>query len=584
MLGLLLLFLMNYMFGFTIFKIFFKKIHILEKIILPNLIGFIITPFVFLLLYFTIGFDSAVYILPILAITFFALSIKIKQKCYNVPIGKKSFLALIFIILWLMVMLLIPNVLNMPHFGNVGETSYHTSIANDIKNFKSVPSLDPFLYGTKINYPWIYHIFLALGSIYSGIPVVYIIHIFKPYFWLFFFFGNFIIGYNYFKKMWLGILFMLILSLFLFPNFFVPTTMDYSLCTITLYFYIIMNSFKNKSTRMAFLAGIVCSSIIYIHGVTFIFIALFHYSICLYLLFNRKLKQAIILALPLIFILPYYFAMKNVVTTMFLFVPFAGIAYNYLRIFNILLLSLILGIRKAVKEKNDVQIIFLISLTTLFTLVNTLVIVGGGFSIEYFIVFMIYPITFLSLYYIKDTKYVFKIIFTIICIALLLLPNLNYFNLYYAKAGYKTDEYNTAEWIRKNTDIENTILVSPFSFYISLAERRTVIVYPQIPSIYQQSPTEHFIDLVAMYYSPSKELYEKYNISYVIQCDKEFEFAKMYNFSLYNFSDSHAFKPVFSDGNCTIFKLIDLSGLSDSTIRFSKERLATSYYSRWWMF
>lgn len=581
MLGLLLLFLINYMYGFTIFRIFFKKIHLLEKIILPNLFGFATTPFVFLLLYFIIGFDSAIYVLPILAIILFAFSFKIKQKCYNTPIEKKSFLILILIILWLMIMLPIPNVLNMPHFGNVGEISYHISVANDIKNFKSAPHINPFLYGTKIIYPWVYHTLLALGSIYSGIPVVYIIHIFKPYFWLFFFFGNFIIGYNYFKKVWLGILFMLILSLFLFSNFFVPTTMDYSLCIVTLYFYIFMNYIKNRSTRLAFLAGIICSSIIYLHGVIFVFIALFHYSIFIYLLFNRKLKQAIVLLFPLVFILPYFLTMKNVVTSMFLFVPFSGIVYNYLSMFNILLLTLIFGIRKALKNRDDVQIIFLISLIVLFIFVNTFIILGG-YGIDYIIIFMIFPITFISLYYIKDARHALKIIFTIIFIVLFLLPNINYLNLYSVQNGYK-NEYNAMQWIRKNTDIENYVLVSPFSYWVSLAERRTIIIDPQIQTFYQQSPTVHFIDVVAMYSSPSKELYEKYNISYVIQCNKEFEFAKMYNFSLYDFSNSHAFKTVFSDGNCNIFKLIDLRELSNSTTRFSKEELATSYYSRWWM-
>jgi hypothetical protein len=473
----------------------------------------------------------------------------------------------------------------MPYFLQAQEISHHVAIANEIKNFKVLPPGQPYLYNEKLPYQWIYHLMLALMSIYSGMPILFVIHIFKVYLALLFFSGLFILGYDYFKNFTISIFFMVFISLFWSYNLYTPATGDYATCIIVLIFYIFLKSIKNGSYKSSVLTGILTASLMYIHGFSFIFAGFILYSFFLYwtITDRKNFKQLLALLLPLILVVPYHLYMGEPTKFMFLFEPFAGLVYSYPKLFHILLLFLPFGAYKAIKTKDETQIIFLLLFAVLLTFVSTLVMTHS-MGIMRLVDLMIFPITFLSLNYMKDLRTPLKYVSFIICTLLFIYPALSQLDLYFFTQNVLTkDEYHASIWLNENTNINDVVLMSPMSFYPAITERKVVIDYPVMLSTYHQDPRGNFIDVAVMYTTPSKELYKKYNISYVFLCDSEFDFLRLYNLTAYNFSKSPAFKTAFKYGNCTIFKVFDLNSLPQSTNRNIEDKLIAAKYSRWWV-
>jgi len=585
MVGLLILLLLNYMSGFSVFRIFFKNTNNLERVILPNLLGLVTTPFTFLLLYSIIGFNLAVYALPLVIFTYFLISFKLKQKTAPSKLSDKRKIILLLVILGLLTLLTLPVVIQMPYFLQAQEISHHISIANEIKNLKVLPPGQPYLYNEKLPYQWIYHLMLALMSIYSGMPVLFVIHIFKVYLAVLFFSGLFVLGYDYFKNFTISIFLMAFISLFWSFNLYTPATEDYAIGIIVLIFYTFLKSVKSKSYKFSALTGILTASLMYIHGFSFIFAAFIIYSFLLYwLIADRKnFKRLLAFLLPLILVIPYYLYIGDTAKSMFLFEPFAGMVYSYPKLFHILLLFLPFGAYKAIKTKDETQVIFLILFASLFTFVCTLVMTHS-MGIMRFVDLMIFPITFLSLNYMKGLRAPLKYASFIICTLLFVYPALSQLNLYFFTQNVLTkDEYHASIWVKDNSNANDVVLMSPMSFYPAITERKVVIDYPVMLSAYHQDPRGNFIDVAVMYTDPSQELYKKYNISCIFLCDSEFDFLKLYNLTSYNFSKSPAFKTVFKYGNCTVFKVVDLSSLPQFTNRNIEDKLIAAKYSRWWI-
>jgi len=576
--GILILFLTNYFSGYFIYKYFFKKVNLLEKIILPQSFSLITTPIMFTLLYLIAGFNLAIYTLPLLIIFTFIISIKFRQKNYKLKITKALLLAILILAIIVILQTYLLAFLRLQKFTDI---TLHVSIANEIKNSRNLPPDNACLYGGKQYYQWFPDLMVAIMAIYSGYSVFEIYPFFIIYVALLLYANLLLLGYSIFKDTNLAVMSMVILSV---------APPGYSVILVVLFFYTFIKFVQSKSERFAILAGMICSSLIYFHALSFIFSCLFLFSFCLYKLINfnkKELKQLILLIIPLVFVLPYFLLVKEVVGSFFLFEPFVGLIYNYIKIFNILLLILPFGIIKVIKNRNEIGIDFLLLLITLFVFVNTFVMQKGP-DINRFVNFMFFPIGLLALFYLKDKKPFTRNLIFFVIVIFLLYPILNDLINYYSEQNifaqniFMSDEYAISVWIRQNTNVNDTILASPISLYTAISERKVLICDPSAISSHFLDVKKNFVDEILMYTYPSRDLIEKYNISYVVLGDLEYDFFKKYNLAPYNFSKSTAFTPVFNFGNYTIFKITNAQILPQFVNKSIEENLNFTSYSRWW--
>jgi hypothetical protein len=479
----------------------------------------------------------------------------------------------------------------MPWFLKAGEISFHIAVANEIKNSNSlIPKVNPFLYGSQIYYPVAYHAQLVLVSKYTNVPVYILIHLEQFLAAIIFFILTFLIGYEYLKDIDMAIVFMVFLSLFWLQIYYVPSPFaNLSLNMMLLEFYFFLMFVNRKKIKYALLAGIICGFLAYVQPTSFMFGCLVVFSFVLYdLVFGKvNLKHTLAMLLPLLLAMPFLLSIKEISAKTFLFEPFAGLMYNYPKIFNVLLIGLLFSLISMRKKLSKFQIVSLILLIVLFVFVNTFVMTYS-YDIVRFVYFMMFPILFITLPYVKtlgSSKKVLFIIATVLCLLFIkieaysVVDNIKFYS--FNQTVFQTDEYKASEWVYKNTNLDDVILSSPTSFYI--LERRTVISYPYTHSVYMLDPRKNFVDASIMYTIPSRELYEKYNVSYVMLCKPEYDFLQAYNLTFYNFSSSKAFKSVVKYDNCTVFRVDDKSKLQNITYVNIEDKLIKAQYSRWWI-
>jgi len=426
---------------------------------------------------------------------------------------------------------------------------------------------------------------VALISIYSEVEVIYLMPFFGSYMLILFSLISFMIANRYLKEFKMSFLAMVIFVLFFLGKYADPNYNGYGLIIMMLSIYIFMKFIESKSNRFAFLTGVIISSLIYFHAFSFFFASVFLLSFILYKFVfgaNKKdLLQILLTVTPFVLIIPYLFSITNYAENFFLFEPFAGLLFNYVIKFNILLIALPFGIIFAMRKHDETSLIFISFLLTLFVVLNTFVTTGGP-AYEYFFDYMVMPVTLISLNFVKSLSPTVKNLFVILAIMLCLYPFLDYIKpLYAAKNILLTDEYKVSEWIKDNTGTNETILTSDYPVYIALSERKTVVCQSLSLISEQINPKENFADLIMLYTYPSKDLVEKYNISYVIIGDAEREFFRKYDLVPYNFTPP-AFDIVYSYGNITVFRVVEKDKLPTSVNESLRSSLNFTSYSRWW--
>jgi hypothetical protein len=237
-----------------------------------------------------------------------------------------------------------------------------------------------------------------------------------------------------------------------------------------------------------------------------------------------------------------------------------------------LLIPLAIGVYKALKGKDEKSIIFLCVLVALFAFVNTFLMQRVPDIIRY-TYFMIIPILFISLEYLKGLKPLYKGIFAAVIIAAFTYPLLS---------PLQPDEYLVSSWLRGNTRLNDTILTAPTSLYTAVSERKVILREPITLATLGVDPKGHFSDLLLLYMQPSQDLVSKYGIKYVVLGKQESDFFYKYDIKPFDFSASTAFEPVYSHGTYTVYELLDAGALPkyyDNSLRGS---LNFTSYSRWW--
>lgn len=610
-LGMLILFLTNFISGYSIYKIFFRKANILEKIVMPQVLSLIFTPVLFVILYFIFGFDISLYILPITIIIVAFFCTKIKQETYKIQIEKKF---LIWLILFICAVSLMTFYIYLYGFSDTsGDVTWHMSIANEIKNLKVLPPFEPCLYGTIVHYQWFWHLMLALVSTYSTYSVFQLMPFFSIYIAILSLTSSYILCYHYFKDINLSMWGASLIFLMMFEDFLLVGSSEYMLPLIVLFLYSFILFIETKSNKFAFLTGIIAVSFTYFHGFSFTFAALTLLSYLLYKItfefhkiykqYKREIVQLIVLFSPMIFAIPYYLIIKNAISEIYLFRPFTNLLNIFsIEKFNLLLIVLPFSIVKIFKTKNETTIIFLSLIITLFIFANTFIMERQQ-GIDRYFYFMAIPIAFITLDYLRDLSPIKR---NAILIAVILILSYQFLmGVYFApyhhptKIIFELDEYFASKWINQNTNKDETILVSPEiengTAYTAISERRAVTCHSismasgPTPHTYlngTMSPIsdykKYFGDVILMYTHPSQDKFIEYNVSYVLLCNSERSFFDKYDLIPYDFEHSQAFEKVFNSSTCNVFKLVNQSELPYTVNKSFVAELNFTSYSRWW--
>jgi hypothetical protein len=605
-LGMLILILTNYLSGYSLYKIFFRKTNILEKIILPQVFSLILTPVIFVLIYLILGFDLAVYIFPVVIIATAVICARIKQKPHKIQIKRRLFLWMIVLLIGMSFIILYRYFYEFPSAS--GDLTWFISLANEIKNLKTLPPVDPCLYGTTSHYQWFWLLIPVIISAYSNYSIFQIIPFFSIYIVSLFLAMLYILLYHYFKDTNLAIVTATIFFLSL-SGVAAVHSGTYTLPLIMLFLYSLLLFLETKSDKFAFLTGLIAASFIYFHGFSFTFAALTLFAYLLYKIvfefdkfykFNKKeILQIIALLLPMVLAIPYYLIIKKSVGEVFLFEPFTNLLNSYLiEKVNFLLIFLPFSIAKMIKTKNETMLVFLSLTITLFVVANIFVM-ERAIDIDRYLYFMIIPIVFITSNYLRDLSSIKRnAVFTIV-ILLLLYQFLSFLGFNHpTKNILESDEYFASKWINQNTGKDEIILVTSQigngTVYTALSERKAVLCFDLsiangLPHTYFNGTPfpvsdikSYFADVILMYTHPSQDRFLKYNVSYVLYCNSERSFFQKYDLTPYDFQRSSAFSPVFDRNNCAVYKLSNLQKLPASINESVVNGLNFTSYSKWW--
>jgi hypothetical protein len=589
MLGILLLISTGYLSGYPLYRLFFRKTSLLESALMPQILSLIATPMLFTLLYLLVGFNAALYLFPLLSASLFLLSLRVKQERFKIKIDKWwvviSAIAAIIVIIS-------PTIINMTAFSLYADPNLHASISNFINDFKILPPDNPCIYGQRLNYQWFYHLTISLISSYSGIGAITVLPYFTVYLMIIFLVMAFLFGHRYFKSSVIAVLFMVTLFVFFSEYYLVPQTQGYAFPLIILFLFLLHNFTKEENSAYLLLAGIIVGGMMYIHALSFIFLAIATLTFAAHrLIFHRQKKtisQLLILIFPISLAIPYFFIIGRYTSTAFIFEPLAGASFNYPSIFGFMLIVLPFAVYYIFKSKNNDMAFHLMVLISLFAFVNTL-LMRNSHDILRFVLFMVFPIALIDFECLKGLGKFTKYLAILLIVGSLLILHFGELSQFLGQSFqnnfYSTNQYVVSDWLYKNSLSKDTILTSPLVEYSLVSHRHILMCEPFYVSGELYNPVPTFLDLTTLYTQPSRDLILKYNISYVVVGNLESNFFGLFNQTLYGFEYSTAFTKSFAIGNSTVFAVSNLSALPPiSTINYStlKDELITAYPARWW--
>jgi hypothetical protein len=242
------------------------------------------------------------------------------------------------------------------------------------------------------------------------------------------------------------------------------------------------------------------------------------------------------------------------------------------------------------RKKDEVLTMFLIQLIILFAFVNTF-LMGKSHDILRFVLFMLFPIMFISLGYLQSLKKITGYIGLAVVVGALVFLQFGKFASYlsssFSNTFYSSNEYAVSEWIRVNTNQSDVILTSPLATYTAVSERRIILAEPFYASGQLYDPTERVVDLSRLYVAPSQDLLSKYNISYIVVGSREVDFFGVFNLYLFDFGNSSAFTPVYSTTNYTVYKVTNrelLPKVSSIGADSMRTEMLDTYPARWLAF
>lgn len=580
----ILLIAVNYFSGFILYKFFFKQTDIFEKIFLPQIFSLITTPALFTLLFFLVGFGSALIALPIISIILFLYSFKFKQKTDKFRPDKKIFT---IIGIFLAILLLFFFLEFYDHaFSRITDSHFHASIINEIKETKNLPPTTACLSGEKLRYSWFPHIQTAIISIYTNQPAYSIFSIYGAYLFLLFGSSVYIISRHYFKNRTSTMLiFHLTIFVYFIPSFYIFSTQGYALPLIILTFYTSIKSVEDNSVKYKILTGLLVASLIYTHGLSFIFSSLMLLSIVAYNIqdLKNKITTPLYYIIPLILIIPFYFFSSADAGGLYMLQPFSGIFLfmAQLQFFNILVLLIPFALIKGLKTDDRPQVYLFTTLITVF-LFMMLFIMPSNLNVSRNIILLMIPLSLFCVRYLNNSNKIIKFfVMVLVASSWINIHTIDIANTFSATKFSQLPEYSAATWIKSNSTPQDRILAAPTSMYAGVSERKPIICNEDFLRSWAYSPANlktRFTDMLTLYKSPSRELIQKYNIKYIIFGDNEKKLLEKYDMQPFDFLGSSSFKSEYKVENYTVYSVQDLNTLPEKT----SIQINLTSYSRWW--
>jgi len=578
MIGLLIYWLANYAAGYAPYKIFFDRANKLERLIIPQVLGLIALPSLFLALNYLIGFEKA--LLATVAVAFAAallVFLKVKNRTEDIAIGPH-----IFILIAAVASLVGLSLLSGSMYTISADLTFYKTATNSIINTHSFPPELTCFAGATYHYPWFFNLSIALQQLYSGLSEFLVYPVYTLYMAILFVATAYILGLKYSQNNTLATLFAAAMASYFFNSLQVTAPPSYVLPIIMLFFYAFSSFVKTPTAKTGILTGALAGSTIYVHGLSFGFVALVLFAYVLKkILFDTK--NVVQIAYPLAgaaVALPYLLFIKSQTLSAFLFLPFStALTFNYVSPFGFLVALFLLSVIKTNNSKES-RLTLIYATALLFIFANIFVMKHSP-NIDRFMIYMAIPMGLLALDWLgKVDKRIFIIV--MIIAALIFIPPVIQLvhSFLLGQPTIETEKYNVSQWLMDNTKPGEIILASPSPFYSGLSERRQVICEPYFLLGWLYDPAqikERFGDLLALYKEPSREFIEKYGIRHVVLGNQEKDFLSSYDITPYDFGTSKAFRLVYSTGTYKIYELIDASALP------AKTKIPNfSNYSKWW--
>ncbi len=591
----ILFFILHFFPGYAFQKQFYKEARSAERLFIPAVLSLFLTPALFTGLTFAIGFESSLIFLPVI-ITMIGAYIflktgkqipKISAQSVKSKIKKPVFVisASLFLILLLLFFLALPQFA----FSRITDSHFHAAAVNEIRTYKSLPPDTACLPGEKLKYSWFPHLMTYLISEYSGLPTYSIFSFYGLYLFILFAYSVYILGNTYLSgNNAILSAFLAVILVYFYASFFLFSTQGYALPIISLAFYFMVKSFNNNGRKYKILAGFLVSSLIYIHGLSFVFCLIALISITTYSLastgnLRRKMQSAAHYLLPLSAAFPFYLLNTASSKGLYMFQPLSGLFLyvSQMQYFSILLVILPFAAAKALKEKNGGQIQLLFSLVAIFAFVIMFVMPRNP-NIYRNIFLSIFPLSLFGFYYLKGFSHI-KIAAAAF---LLILPWIFVYvddlkNTFSAENFYGLQQYSASEWAGNNSSPHDRILAAPNPLYSGVSERKMIVCSDDFLRGWgydQQRLKSSFGDTLSLFNSPSKDLIEKYMVKYIIYGDEENKFLQKYDVQPFDFAASSAFAAEYKSGNYTVYSVKDIKSLPEKpAVAFNFTR-----YSRWW--
>jgi len=336
------------------------------------------------------------------------------------------------------------------------------------------------------------------------------------------------------------------------------------------------------------LAGIIASTMIYLHALTFLFLSLVSFSYVLYMIVfeygNAKRIWPLILAYVLALPYLYFSSLIHLDIQMFIFEPFALlIEFPYWHAYGILMLFTVLAVISPKINKKELHPMFA-AIILVFVFSSTFIMTWSPNIDRSLDILRFYFILISAVFLSSMTNRKLSTLLIILTIFLFVSGNNGIIPRHYDNSEAEKI-LDVTSWLRDNTAANAVLLISPdeattSTLYLALAERRAPLCHDMgLPSFFID-PYQRMEDVTLMYTKPSADLYEKYGIDNVLLCSKERKFFERYDIDPFDFKDSNAFKPVYSKSNCTVYS-VDTTLLPQNGLPADRAALNFTFYSRW---
>lgn len=577
-LGLLVYWVFNYISGYPLYRMVFRKSITLERFVIPQIIGLFFLPLLFTLSYFVVGFDASLYTTPAIATLAAVASLKAPQEISKEKLSSHAQLIAVLLAF------LIPvsySFISGSIFTASADSTFYQTATNHIKDFRTLPPEMGCLPGEVYHYPWFFNLAIALQQILTGLSIIDVHPFYAIYASAIFLLSTFLFGSQHSGKS-LGLVYTAFVCLYLYGSMLAASPTVYVFPLIILFLLCLSRYVESNDKKTGVLCGIAAGSTMYIHGLSFGFVSLVFlaYALRKSLEFDKESFKSIVYPiLGFTISIPYALFIGGKAISAFVFLPFGGIT-----IFNLLgsmgIIFLVFSLLSLKSKLTEARKIFFYAILLIFIFTNVFVMKQSS-NIDRYMTYAVFITGLLSLDFLsaleKKKQYAIVIAFL-----LLFAPHALGISMEHASRTptSQTQEYAISIWIKENTKKEDIIAAAPTPVYAGLSERRQLICEPffLIPWLYDGGKVKgRFSDFLSIYSSPTQSLVEKYNIRYFVFGDREKEYLKSYSVAAFDFSKSQAFRQVFAIKGSGVYELANISALPPSAAYPAFEK-----YSRWW--